>query len=129
MVVARLRGEPEEALVSHWSEARGGRFLGGSLGSHLGPRTPKREIWPAPRSGWLWLGDACLEVVGDFCWELWLSLDLFVGIVGPLVLESWLAAGSLVLYGMAKAEQRQAKLSFDGGRRKRGTPGPPTGEV
>ncbi|KAJ1188443.1 hypothetical protein NDU88_005204 [Pleurodeles waltl] len=30
---------------------------------------------------------------------------------------------------MGKAEQRQAKLSFDGGRRKGGTPGPPAGEA
>ncbi|KAJ1176508.1 hypothetical protein NDU88_001786 [Pleurodeles waltl] len=56
------------------------------------------------------------------------GLDGSVG-PGPLELESLLAAGSLVLCGMGKAEQRQAKLSFDGGRRKGDTPGPPTGEA
>ncbi|KAJ1197472.1 hypothetical protein NDU88_001330 [Pleurodeles waltl] len=110
---------------------------GGSLGGRLGPRTPRvRSVRPRAQGARLggigrgaWTDESgrigvaqaaasyrCLAVADGETW----------GPRGgetsrPLVLESLLGADSLVLCGMGKAEQRQTKLSFDGGRR-RGAP-------
>ncbi|KAJ1187085.1 hypothetical protein NDU88_003864 [Pleurodeles waltl] len=72
--------------MSRWSGARGGRLLGGSIDSRLGP-------WTLPRESWVALGAGCPAwwwQPGDYVRGAWVDK---MGLIGASYRDSAAADG------------------------------------